>query len=218
MDTEHIFIGDEFADDSPEPVTVCDERQIRNRVDGTETHLTFYEEGFLRVRQSRKNGKAREHLLELGFIEPEPTTTRRTASAFLWSALGLGILAYVTRPMLAMMNLSDYVLTGSVILSIGAILSLMLFILRSKVNYAFRTTVGQAVVLSLSASFGCKRKMRAAVECIRKATARASTDKRANGESYLRAEMKAHYKLVEMGVISREACSLSTTQILSKFG
>ena len=35
---------------------------------------------------------------------------------------------------------------------------------------------------------------------------------------YLRAEMKVHYKLAEMGVISRQACSDGTSQILSKFG
>ena len=39
-----------------------------------------------------------------------------------------------------------------------------------------------------------------------------------NDTSYLRAEMKAHYKLAETGVISREACSDGTAQILSKFG
>ena len=38
-----------------------------------------------------------------------------------------------------------------------------------------------------------------------------------NDIDYLRAEMKAHYKLAETGVISRKACSNGTTLILSKF-
>jgi len=60
--------------------------------------------------------------------------------------------------------------------------------------------------------------VRAAVDHISEAAARAKSNTGANDKSYLRAEMKAHYRLVEMGVISREDCYVSTTQILSKFG
>ena len=218
MDTEHIYIGDEFADPQSEPVTVTDERQIRNRVDGSRTSLTFYEEGFLRVRQSRKGEAEREHVLELRFVKPEPAIVRHTAFAFLWSALGFGVLAYLAPFLLALAGLSGFAWSASIALSVIATLSLMMFVYRSRAKYEFRTTIGQAVVLSLSASFGCMRKVKAIAGSISNAVAHARSGTSASDESYLRAEMKAHYRLVEMGVISREACSLSTTQILSRFG
>lgn len=218
MDCEHIYIGDEFADQQSEPNTVTDERYIRNRVDGSRTSLTFYEEGFLRVRQSRKGEVEREHVLELRFVKAEPTIVRHTAFVFLWFALGLGALAYLSPYLLALAGLSGFTWTASISLSVIATLSLLMFVYRSSARYEFRTTIGQAVVLSLSASFGCMRKVRAVAESIGNEIVHARSGTSASDESYLRAEMKAHYKLVEMGVISREACSLSTTQILSRFG
>ena len=71
--------------------------------------------------------------------------------------------------------------------------------------------------MSLTASFGCKRRTRSIVKEISDAIRDARQDHTANDIDYLRAEMKAHYKLAETGVISRKACSHGTALILSKF-
>ena len=69
MDMEHIYIGDEFADNSNEPTQVSKCESIRNCVNGTLTELTFFEEGFLKVREG--NNKKRN--VETCVTESPPT-------------------------------------------------------------------------------------------------------------------------------------------------
>ena len=59
--------------------------------------------------------------------------------------------------------------------------------------------------------------MRAMAREIRRAIVRASAETGAHDVRYLRAEMLAHYKLAETGVITRDACSDAAALILSKF-
>ena len=83
----------------------------------------------------------------------------------------------------------------------------MLVVYRSEVRYRFFTASGRAVVASITASFGCKRKTKTIVEEISHEICASRQKGNSTGEEYLRAEMKAHYKLAETGVISRKACS-----------
>ena len=94
----------------------------------------------------------------------------------------------------------------------------MLFIYRSEQTHQFRTASGNAIVLSLTGSFGCIRRMRALAREVKLAIAEVAQDTDIHDVRYLRAEMQAHYKLAETGVITREACSNGTSLILSKFG
>lgn len=217
MKTEHIYIGDEFADQQIEPQNVTRREKITNRVNGTVTELTFYEEGFLKVRENHKAKRNKEYVLELRFLEPDPTWIRRTAAAYLWSSLGFGFLALFASFILPMIGLSQYALSGNIVFATFAVLSLLLFVYRSEINHQFRTASGQAIVLTLTGSFGCIQKMKTIVTDIKKEIAAASESTDAAQVHYLRAEMQAHYKLAETGVITREACSDGTSLILSKF-
>ena len=217
-DTEHIYIGDEFADQSGEPTTVRKCERIRNRVHGTITELTFYDEDFLKIREGTKKKLTKEHVLELRFVKPEPVTTRRIATLYLWSSLGIGILALFVSIVLPSTNLAQYTISLTAILATLAILSSLFFVYRSEVRHQFCTVSGQTVVLSLTGSFDCDHRMRAMAREIRQAIVRASTETGAHDVRYLRSEMQAHYKLAETGVITREACSDGTAFILSKFG
>ena len=216
--TEHIYIGDEFAEQSSEPTTVNKCARIRNWVRGTITELTFYEEGFLKIREGTKKKLNKEHVLELRFMKPEPVTTRRYATVCLWFSLGIGLLALLLSIVLPLMNLSQYKISSTAILATAAILSLLFFVYRSEVTHQFCTASGKTVVLSLTGSLGCNHRIRAMTLDIRKAIlhARAETDVR--DAHYLRAEMQAHYNLAEAGVITRKACADGTALILSKFG
>lgn len=218
MNTEHIYIGDEFADQSLEPTNICRTEAIRNRVNGTVIELTFYEEGFLKVRENRKRANNKEHMLELRFLEPEPVSTTYTATRSLWLSLGLGVSSLVTSFVLPATSFAQYSFSAMAVLSTIAVVCLLVFVYRSEVRHQFRTANGRAVVLSLGSSFGCIRRMRAMANEIRKAIDRANDRTEQHDVNYLRAEMQAHYKLAETGVITREACSNGTSLILSKFG
>jgi hypothetical protein len=156
--------------------------------------------------------------LELQFLDPNPILTRHTATAFLWSSLGFGGLALVASAVLPMTGLSQYAFSTSAIVAALAVLNLFLFIYRSEVKHQFRTASGQAIVLTLTGSFGCIRRMQAITNHVRKAIADTSDKADTHDARYLRAEIQAHYKLAETGVITREACSSGTFLILSKLG
>jgi hypothetical protein len=218
MDTEHIYIGDEFADNSNEPTQVSKCESIRNCVNGTVTELTFFEEGFLKVREGNNKKRNTEHVLELRFLEPDPLITQKIATSTLWSSLGFGFVALSSAFVLPMTTLAQYTMSAVLLTATLALLCLILFVYRSEVIFRFCTASGQTVVLSLKGSFGCIRRMREMAHQVQQAILSATTDTDADDIRYLRAEMQAHYKLVETGVITREACSDGTALILSKFG
>ena len=218
LETEHIYIGDEFAERSGSPTTVRKRSYLRNHVRSTITEFTYYEEGFLKIREGNKKKLGKEHVLELRFIDPTPITKRRIAMPWFWTALPFGAMALFCPTVLSDTQFSPYAMTGSLVL--GAIAALMAyrFIYRSEVTHEFRTASGKASVVSLTGSLGCFRRARVISNETRKAIEAASEDSGTHDIQYLRAEMQAHYKLAETGVITREACSDGTALILSKFG
>lgn len=217
MDTEHIFIGDEFTDHMIEPTHINKRESIRNRVKNASTELTFYEEGFLRVREERMKARNIEYVLELRFLEREPVVTRKIAMPWLWTALVFGFLALLSTFVLPTTAVAQHTIPVMSALAVMALLSLVLFIYRSEVTFQFRTTSGQTFVLSLAGSFGCICRMREIAREIGQAILKATAEVGAHDARYLRAEMQAHYKLVETGVITREACADGTSLILAKF-
>ena len=217
MDTEHIYIGDEFADNSSEPTQLKKCERIRNCVNGTLTEITFFEEGFLKVRESNNKKRNTEHFLELRFLTSDPQTTQKLATSNLWLSLGLGLAALSSSFVLPMTTLAQFTMSAVLMTATLALLCLINFVYRSEVTFQFCTTNGQTVVLSLKASFGCIRRMREMARQVQREIKSASTENDAGDVRYLRAEMQAHYKLAETGVITREACSNGTSLILSKF-
>lgn len=218
LESEHIYIGGEFPDPSAEPTTITKYECIRNHVRGTVTELTFYDEGFLKIREGTKNKIEKEHVLELQFVNSQPVKTQRIATKCLWSSLGAAILALFVYFVLPLSSFVQYTISLTTILATLSTLGLLFFIYRSEVTHQFCTSSGQTAVLSLTGSFGCIRRMRAMVQEVQLAIERAGADAGPCDAQYLRAEMAAHYKLAETGVISREACSVGTALILSRFG
>ena len=218
MVAEHIYIGDETFESSAEPINISGRAQVRNRVDGTFVELDFYEEGFLKVREHRKDKLRKEQLLDLQFLNPNPVTTQHAATGFLRSALACGLLAIATSVAVPTTTYSQYAMSTTAVLGTLAVLLLLFCVYGSRSEHLFQTASGQAVVLTLSSSLGCKRQVRDIALNIRRSIVEASRGTDSCDVRYLRAEMQAHYKLAETGVISRQACSDSTKLILSKFG
>jgi hypothetical protein len=218
METEHIYIGDEFAEDIREPTTVDKQKRIRNRVNGTLTTVSFYEEGFIRIRETRKKKLTKEHTLELRYLSDEAVVSKRLALPILWAALGVGVLALLVSFVLPMTGLAQYTISATAFLATGAVICLLLFVYRTEETHRFCTASGHTAVISLTGSFGCVGKVRSTSREISQAIRSADGGFDTEDVRYLRAEMQVHYKLAETGVISREACSDGTSLILSKFG
>lgn len=218
FETEHIYIEDVLADATEQPRTVAKQLRIHNRIRGTVTELTFYDEGFLRVREGTPKKLHKDYVLELRFVDARPERRRHAAVASLWTmigSLGVGLGALVVLPLI---GLATYSFAATTLLGTIAAVALMLFIYKSVECTRFCTASGRADVLTLVASPGCITKMRRAAREIQRAIGRVVGDGSGLDERYLRAEMQAHYRLREKGVISQEACSDGTAQILAKFG
>lgn len=218
LTTEHIVIEDEFAAQADQPKVVRKREYLRNHVQRTITEITYYEEGFLKIREGNKKKLLKEHVIELRFIDPEPIMVRQIATHWLWSSLALAVLALFVRLILPVTRISQYAAPAATILSILAVLMFFIFVYRSKISHIFCTASGKTAVVTLSGSIGCFRRARHMAIGVRKAIERACEDSGVHDVRYLRAEMQAHYKLAETGVITRDACSDGTALILSKFG
>ncbi len=217
-ETEHIYIEDVLAGASEQPRTIDKQIRIRNRVRGTITELTFYTEGFLRIREGTPKRVHKDHVLELRFVDPNPDRRRHAAAGSLWATLAASAAALGALVVLPLTGLASYAFAIATILGTLAAVAMMLFLYKSVESTHFCTASGRTEVLKLTASFGCITKMRRAVRAIQRGIAQAGGAGGAVDDRYLRDEMQAHYRLLEKGVITQEACSHGTAQILAKFG
>ena len=217
FETEHIYIGDESADPNHKPRTVSQKNRIRNVVRGVTTELTFYEEGFLRLREGTSKQLQKDHTIELRFLDPNIEVSRCISAAWLWSAIVMVLLAGGCYLILPLTDLAATRFAATTLLGTFAALAFMLFVYKSEERLQFFTASGRAEVITLASSFGCISRVRRAARDIRRGIGATQQDAGVHDVRYLRAEMQAHYKLRETGVISREACSAGTAQILSKF-
>ena len=217
-ETEHIFIEDVFADSDEEPRTVTKRMRIKNRARGLITELTFYAEGFLRVREGSSTKLSKDHTLELRFVDPAPDVQRHLATGWLTGAAVGGLLAVLAYLLLPATGAAAYGFAVATALATAAIVALLQALYRSDLTVKFVTASGRAEVLQLVGCVGCMRRVRQAARAIRQAIAAAGGESGVFDVRYLRAEMQAHYRLRENGVISQEECSDGTAQILARFG
>lgn len=218
LPAEHIYIGDEAEDSAGEPTTVSRRCRFVNWVKGVQTELTFFEEGFLKIRQFRRGLLCKDHVLELRFLNLEPTASRVVRWPFLWIATAFAGITAIASLLSIVGNAPQFVFTGAVLSGTAAIVSLLLFLYRSSESFSFYTASGAAEVLTLRSNLGCFRRCRAVVPLVTAAIRDAVADNTLDEETYLRAETQAHYRLRETGVITRKACSTGISMILTKFG
>ena len=216
--SEHIYIVGDDPDPSDEPTIVGKLLTLSNRVRGLNTELTFFNEGFLKVREYKKKKLGKVYMLELRFLNPKPTVIRRLATQSFWLSFGLGAAAGLSWLTAKFTTLDTYLFPASIVLATGALVALLLFIYQSGEKTLFCTASGNVPVLMLLTNFGCCRHSRQIVPEISNAIGAAISDNTLEEGPYLRAEMQDHYRLRNEGVISLEACSTGTSRILSRFG
>ncbi len=216
--SEHIFIGGDDTDSTEVPTVVGKELTLSNRVRGLHTEFTFFDEGFLRVRESRRTKPGKDYMLELRFLNPSPTIIRRFVNESFWAALGMGGAAVICWLLTNFTSLDTYTFPASIVFSTGALFALLLGIYQSGEKILFCTASGNIPVLMLLTNLGCFRRSRAVVPDISNAIGKAIERNTLEEEPYLRAEMQDHYRLRNEGVISPKACDTGTSRILSRFG
>jgi hypothetical protein len=214
--SEHIYLSDETADDTVGPKTVRETIDLNDRVRGVDTRITLYEEGFLRLDETRGK-RARTHTINLRYLDPVPTQHRHYAKRTLKIAAILAGIAGVATVLIAFPSISAIALAAAAATGSAAFGTFLLFVYRSHQKVVFRTMHGRAAALTLTAGLGRIRRLRSLLPIIINAIGDAEDDIGEDTMVFLRAEMREHYKLRTEGVLSEEECSDSTGRILVQF-
>jgi len=216
--SEHILIGGDGTDATDEPTVVGKQFSLSNRVRGLQTDFTLFNEGFLKIRETKKKKRGKDYMLELRFLNPKPTVIKRFVTESFWAALAMGGAALIAWLLTTLTSLDAYSFPASIVLATGAFIGLLLGIYQSGEKVLFSTANGNVPVLMLLTNFGCFRQARTIVPEISNAIGRAIKENTLEEEPYLRAEMQDHYRLRNEGVISPKACQVASSRILSRFG
>ena len=218
ISSEHIMMGGDDSDPADEPTVVGKQQTVSNRVRGLQTEFTFFNEGFLKIREYKRKKQAKDYMLELRFVNPKPTVIKRFVTESFWVALGMGGAAAISWLLTKFTSLDAYTFPASIVLSTGAVVALLLCVYQSGEKILFCTASGNVPVLMMLTNFGCFRSSRKAVSEISSAIGKAISRNTLEEEPYLRAEMQDHYRLRNIGVISPKACQVGTSRILGRFG
>jgi hypothetical protein len=216
--SEHILISGDDTDSADEPTVVGKQFALTNRVRGLHTEFTFFNEGFLKVREYKRKKLGRDYMLELRFLNPKPAIIQRFVTKSFWAAMAMGAAAGTSWLLTIFTALDTFTFPASIVFLTGAIVALLLCVYQSGEKILFCTASGHVPVLMMLTNFGCFRRARSIVPEISNAIGKAIESNTLEEEPYLRAEMQDHYRLRNEGVISPKACSTGTGRILSRFG
>jgi hypothetical protein len=213
---EHIYLGDETAGDVAVPKTVREKFELRDRLRGLDMRVTLYEEGFLRLDETR--GKhTRTYNVNLRYLDPVPTQERHYAKRTVQVAAILAGIAAIAAMLVVFPSLATIAILTSATAGGAALAAFFMFAYLSHEKTVFRTMHGRAAALALTAGLGRIRRLRSLLPGIINAIGDAEDDIGEDTAVFLRAEMREHYRLRTDGVLSEEECSDSTGRILVHF-
>jgi hypothetical protein len=198
---------------------VRDHFRLANRTRGIATEFTFFDQGFLGVREERRGDSGEEILIDLRHLDPRPMLSRSFAGKSLAVGLGsigasllIGTIAYV-------FGLPAFVTAPAIGAALaGAVVALGAFVRGTRNEVTFRTKHARTAVLTLSANLGCFRAYRAFVPKLVSAINEARSAGTPDKQQQLKDETREHYRLRDMGALSDEDCGMGTRRILAQFG
>ena len=215
---EHVSLGDEYVRRESSARTVSRKITIRDRLRGRVTTLTFFAEGFINVSQvSRGRKKASRTPLDLRYLDAAPEVSRHHPRRFM-QATGITAGIAVLLVALAVAGIAAPVMIpGAAIACAGAIITAISWFYRSHEEIRFYTLHGRALVMRLVAGRGYIRRYRKLLNTIANAIDTAADEIDEDTIAHLRAEMREHYRMKEIGLLSQQECSAATTRILAHF-
>jgi hypothetical protein len=216
--TEHIFIeSDEGADPAAAARTLGATVVLRNPIRRIAAELTFFDEGYLKVKKVVKGNADAPFLLDLRFVDPVPEIERVIAMRWLTAAFGCGALAVLAAFLLRFDAFYLVALVASCLATLATLGALYVGIYSSHERIEFCTLHGRAAVLELVANLGSIKRFHAFVPTLCRAIEEAAERIGVDTSAYLRAEMREHYRLRGDGVLDNDECARGTGRILAQF-
>jgi hypothetical protein len=214
---EHILISSDEGADPRAAQTVRERWRLSNALRRQSTEITVFEEGYAEITQHAARNSGAPFRLDLRYLDPIPSITHVVATRVWWTAAGCGAVA------LGAFALAYFAALGALAVSFGlgataaASVAAAIALRRSHETIEFFTLHGRARVLVLVANFGAIKPFRAFVPELSRAIEELAEEITGDTSSFLRAEMREHYRLRGDGVLSVGSCAESTGRILAHF-
>jgi hypothetical protein len=203
--------------EDPAPTTVDEKHTLKNFVRGITTELAIFRENYVLVREKRKGKRVRSALIDLQYLDRRPALLRQTSSITRYVALLLIAGALLAGALASMSFFPLFCALVAVGLTGAAGVTLWIHARGTTETVAFRTAEGRVPVLVLRANLGCIGACRALVPSIVEAITEARRAITVDRSTYLRREMREHYRLQEIGVLTANTCTSGTRRILAQF-
>jgi hypothetical protein len=196
---------------------VRERTELRNALRRTSTEVTLFEEGVAQVVERGRGAAGEPFRLDLHYLDPVPSITKVIAKRAFLTSLGCVLAAVVALLLAQVTVLSPFAMPAALLAVLGALIAAAIALYGSHQRIDFHTIHGRACVLSLVASFGSIKRFHAFVPVLSRAIEESAEKITGDTSSYLRAEMREHYRLRGDGILSNESCTESTGRILAQF-
>ncbi len=197
--------------------TVRERVALRNALRRTTTAVTLFEEGVVEIVERGKGASGEPFRLDLHYLDPVPSITKVVAKRALLTTFGCALAAVAALLLAQVSVLQALAVPVALAAAAGGLVAAAVALYRSHERIAFHTIHGRACVLSLVASFGSIKQFHAFVPVLSRAIEESAEKITGDTSSYLRAEMREHYRLRGDGVLTNDACAESTGRILAQF-
>lgn len=191
--------------------------EINNLTHARQTELILFEGGWLSIRHHSRTKAGEAQLINLRFVDPEPSISRYVARKTLLVVASLASIGTLCSTLAYFSVATDIMIAAAASSLLLAGAAFAIYVYRSQEQTVFRTRTGRAPVISLVATLGCLRRCREVVPKLTDAIKAAQDSNSTERQGRLRDEMREHYRLTESGALSREACAISTQNILAQF-
>lgn len=194
--------------------------RLTSRVRGGSIALDIFDYYYLAVRTTRRRSAPTQFALDLRFIDPATERVRRIPWRWLQSAFGLTAVSALAVWFLGSSPVPWWQhawLSAVALLLTGTVCAVLLCVYRTTETLAFYSLTGRARLLEFTGGLGTFRAVRA-FETKLAAHIRAAVAARGNSKAQrLRGEMREHYRLQELAVLSEQEYEESKARILRSY-
>lgn len=186
-----------------------------SRLRGCETELAFSTDHHLAVRRGRPGKTIRKYVVDLRFIDAEPTAGLRIAWRW-WAAMAaLGTLSFWLASQVVERDWHQIGLQASIAVATAAVCVGLMGLYQTRVTIELRSMHGDARLAEVTGSLGSTRDARSFIAELARRIDAARALPEQSKQHFLRDEMREHHRLWKDGVLSDAAYEASKRRILA---
>ncbi len=176
---------------------------------------------YLSVRSWRSRTLLAEYVLDLWFVDAKPRLSRHVAWRWMTGALTLFVLTWAIAARVGPFGsraLENHWLTLCITASGAAAVTVLTCAYRTNETIALYSGIGRAKLLEFTGGIGTLRAARTFLTKLAAHTQLATAARRASKAEHLRDEMREHFRLKEIGMLSLEGYEQAKARILGQHG